>query len=616
MTQTAELSVAGAAVNDFLGYSVSISGDTVVVGTQQQGHPPVGPNAAYVFTEPAGGWANTTPTAEVTASNGTIDDGFGNADSISGGTVAIGAPNADASQGAVYLYGLPADASPAPQTAATVPGSSEGSWFTSVSPSPAPQAPATVSGSFVPSFFTSVSPSPAPQTAAVFDGFETGSFSALPWKLSTVGTASNWFVEGSTVHSGSFAAESGAIGPDSNSALSVTLTFSNSGEFSFWRKVTSTIGSGTLIFEIDGVPQLQLSGSMPWQQSFFYVSAGQHTFSWIYAKGAGAAAGSDAACLDDVQFTPGSTLTIEGTPGNDAFSFNASSLMGNVVYNGIPTIVVSLNGETRDFAAGEFTNFVFQGGGGSDTALLIGGSLGTSYATLYANGSAVLTNSAGDYKVSLGGMASVHVIGYAGDVAQFYDSPGNDTFYAYADYAGSGQTLAGMYGNYDGGYSNSASGFGTNISYSNAGGSDTAVFFGSPSGGDSFYAYADYNQGGQSLAGMYGGGDGGYSNSAKGFQTMIGEAMASPLPTSPDTASLFDAPGGNTLYTDAAIASLYGNTGGYVEQAIGFSVVNANDDLGSSDKQYNGPAASAALEYQLNAIGAWGPLWIGPPSLE
>ena len=65
------------------------------------------------------------------------------------------------------------------------------------------------------------------------------------------------------------------------------------------------------------MPQLQLSGTMPWQQSFFWVSAGQHTFSWIYGKDAGAPAGNDFACLDDVAFTPGTTLTVDGTSGND-----------------------------------------------------------------------------------------------------------------------------------------------------------------------------------------------------------------------------------------------------------------------------------------------------------
>ena len=118
-------------------------------------------------------------------------------------------------------------------------------------------------------------------------------------------------------------------------------------------------------------------------------------------------------------------------------------------------------------------------------------------------------------------MASIIANGHAGDTAQFFDSPGNDTFYAYADYNNSGQQLAGMYGQLRRQYSNSASGFGTNIGNSTSGGSDMAGFFDSP-GNDTFYAYTDYNNSGQQLAGMYGSYGGGYSNSAKGFATNVG----------------------------------------------------------------------------------------------
>ena len=115
---------------------------------------------------------------------------------------------------------------------------------------------------------------------------------------------------------------------------------------------------------------------------------------------------------------------------------------------------------------------------------------GGNSALLYANGSGQLDNSTAGYAVAVNGMASIHVNGHAGDTAQFFDSPGNDTFYAYADYNNSGQPAAGMYGRRA--IANSASGFGTNVGYSTNGGSDTAYFFDSP-GNDTFYAYADYN---------------------------------------------------------------------------------------------------------------------------
>ena len=91
MTQTAKLTASDGAAQDYFGWSVSISGNTVVVGAE---HKTVGGNydqgAAYVFTEPASGWANTTQTARLTTSDSTEFDGFGASISISGNTIVVG----------------------------------------------------------------------------------------------------------------------------------------------------------------------------------------------------------------------------------------------------------------------------------------------------------------------------------------------------------------------------------------------------------------------------------------------------------------------------------------------------------------------------------------------
>ena len=87
---------------DYFGNSVSISGNTVVVGA------PLGVNgdqgAAYVFTEPALGWKDNTETAELTASDGAGADYFGTSVSISGNTVVVGAYGVNGSQGAAYVF--------------------------------------------------------------------------------------------------------------------------------------------------------------------------------------------------------------------------------------------------------------------------------------------------------------------------------------------------------------------------------------------------------------------------------------------------------------------------------------------------------------------------------
>ncbi len=109
---TAELTVANGEADDEFGYSVGISGNTIVAGAIQR---TVGTNdnqgAAYVYAKPAGGWATTSAdTAELTATDGTTSDNLGDSVAISGTTIVAGAARHDAESstadfGAAYVFG-------------------------------------------------------------------------------------------------------------------------------------------------------------------------------------------------------------------------------------------------------------------------------------------------------------------------------------------------------------------------------------------------------------------------------------------------------------------------------------------------------------------------------
>ena len=117
MTQTARLTATDGGVYSF-GDSVAVSGEVVVVGTPQA---MVGPNedqgAAYVYAEPDSGWAGMTQTAKLTASDGWIGDHLGWSVSIVGNTVVAGADagvNTPTSSGTgvAYVFAVPAGAAP------------------------------------------------------------------------------------------------------------------------------------------------------------------------------------------------------------------------------------------------------------------------------------------------------------------------------------------------------------------------------------------------------------------------------------------------------------------------------------------------------------------------
>ena len=112
MTQTAELAASDGAALTFFGSSVAISGDTIVVGaggTTVNGNPHQG--AAYVFVKPGNGWKNMNQNAKLTSSDGYVGDDFGASVAISGNTVVVGAPYAsigsDFQQGAAYVFVKP-----------------------------------------------------------------------------------------------------------------------------------------------------------------------------------------------------------------------------------------------------------------------------------------------------------------------------------------------------------------------------------------------------------------------------------------------------------------------------------------------------------------------------
>ena len=123
-SQVAKLTAFGAAESDEFGISVAVHGETVVVGahlddhTDGDGDTDDDEGAAYVFTKPgSGGWADTTETAKLTASDGAANDKFGISVSLDDDTVAVGAhqpqyeengANVEVGPGAAYVFTKPA----------------------------------------------------------------------------------------------------------------------------------------------------------------------------------------------------------------------------------------------------------------------------------------------------------------------------------------------------------------------------------------------------------------------------------------------------------------------------------------------------------------------------
>lgn len=127
-TQTAKLTASDGQHYDYLGFSVSISGQVLAAGAFDQG-----PGAAYVFVEPPGGWINTTQTAKLTAAGGNAGDQLGASVATDGNVVVSGAPWFSHSpndltspffhEGAAYVFVKPTSGWASETQAATLTGS-------------------------------------------------------------------------------------------------------------------------------------------------------------------------------------------------------------------------------------------------------------------------------------------------------------------------------------------------------------------------------------------------------------------------------------------------------------------------------------------------------------
>ncbi|MCZ6735989.1 MAG: FG-GAP repeat protein [Planctomycetota bacterium] len=107
MTETAKLAASDAAQGDQFGRSVSISGDIAIAGLPFSNRGVINAGAAYVFKKPPGGWVNMIETAWLLASDGAANDQFGNSVSIDGDTAIIGAFADEGETGSAYIFWEP-----------------------------------------------------------------------------------------------------------------------------------------------------------------------------------------------------------------------------------------------------------------------------------------------------------------------------------------------------------------------------------------------------------------------------------------------------------------------------------------------------------------------------
>ncbi|MFH0894846.1 MAG: T9SS type A sorting domain-containing protein [Bacteroidota bacterium] len=138
------------------------------------------------------------------------------------------------------------------------------------------------------------------------EDFETNDFLNFPWSS---GGNLPWTIDNVNPYEGTYSARSGAIGNNQTSSLLLEQNVLYDGNLSFYYKTsceqeTMFHNYDFLVFYMDGVEKGRWDGIQAWTKVQFPVTAGMHTYQWVYKKNASTSAGMDAVWIDYIAFPP------------------------------------------------------------------------------------------------------------------------------------------------------------------------------------------------------------------------------------------------------------------------------------------------------------------------
>jgi hypothetical protein len=146
----------------------------------------------------------------------------------------------------------------------------------------------------------------------VVEDWETNTFTNFPWQQ---GGSKPWTITGLNRYEGNYGSVSGPVSDYQNSQMLLTYTSVTDDSISFYLSTSTEQDYDYLMFTVDGVLQAQWSGETPWTRAAFPVTAGQHTFKWIYLKDLAYQTGLDRVWVDFIALPPPVLPVVE--PGSD-----------------------------------------------------------------------------------------------------------------------------------------------------------------------------------------------------------------------------------------------------------------------------------------------------------
>jgi len=129
----------------------------------------------------------------------------------------------------------------------------------------------------------------------IIEDWESGDFNKYSWQNSG---NNDWVITDVEPYEGTYCAQSGNIGHNQESSLSISYYVSFDDKISFFVKTSTEGGYDYLKFYIDGSVKDSWSGIADWTEVEYDVTEGEHTFKWEYKKDGSATGGEDAVWVD------------------------------------------------------------------------------------------------------------------------------------------------------------------------------------------------------------------------------------------------------------------------------------------------------------------------------
>ena len=169
--------------------------------------------------------------------------------------------------------------------------------------------------------------------------------------------APQWFGQTAVTHDGVSAAQSAPIG--NNLSSSMRMWVAGPVTVKFWWKVSSATNHGVLSFSAGGNVLTNISGEVDWQPCTLAIPPGNQILQWTYAKDGAAAAGQDAAWVDQLQIIPipPSILTQPQPASQDIVGGTNVVVTYTVATYGTPPINYLWKKDGITVASGSNTNF-------------------------------------------------------------------------------------------------------------------------------------------------------------------------------------------------------------------------------------------------------------------